>query len=585
MIVVFFNKPMVSLRELPHSEGTGPLEFQPQIKGRYRWLGTSTLTFVPDDTLSFATAYKAIIPAGTRSLGGSTLTKDYSWTLQTPRPVLVRTPPGNAAKWAELNQLIYLQFDQPIDPERAGPFVTVYQDNATESFQLRYPTDAEMTKYRWAFPKKYVLVIDPDKPFHTGASIRIQLKAGLPGSVGLLGMDHDASFFFSTYPQFCFYGMASRNGQSPDQNIRLDFSNPVAMKGLVRHISFRPKLSFPDDYFSDDYERYDKLYLSLPLLPDTEYVVTVDKSLKDIFGNELGRDTTFTFTTGPFAPFCIMVTGPGLLEAYGPKTFQLVARNVDTVRVRMAPIPVDSLIPLLTRGNLFYSDRPFYRLKFEVDSLWALRLSRNRLTRLPVRLERGLAGADHGFVFAEINRVQQGSDAGSYYKSLFQVTSLCITAKFSPENNLIWVTRLKDTAPVPDAHVQIRDTQNHILWSGKTDSQGIVKTPGWGTFGMKPMSWWGQPRLWVFAKSGDDWADARTEDGTGIEPWRFNIPYSWQPTYQPLEGQIFTDRGLYLAGDVVHIKGIVRKKWKTSGPFLLASPLQFAYLIRRTSLC
>ncbi|MGO9482399.1 MAG: hypothetical protein ACLP05_11550, partial [Candidatus Kryptoniota bacterium] len=47
MIVVIFNKPMVSLQELPRFEENGPLTFDPKISGKYRWLGTSTLTFVP----------------------------------------------------------------------------------------------------------------------------------------------------------------------------------------------------------------------------------------------------------------------------------------------------------------------------------------------------------------------------------------------------------------------------------------------------------------------------------------------------------------------------------------------------------
>ncbi len=104
MIVVIFNKPMVPLQALPQFEEKGPLMFDPPLSGKYRWLGPSTLTFVPADTRPFATEYKAKVPAGTRALDGSVLASDYEWTFQTPRPVLVRTVPGHGQRWVELNQ-------------------------------------------------------------------------------------------------------------------------------------------------------------------------------------------------------------------------------------------------------------------------------------------------------------------------------------------------------------------------------------------------------------------------------------------------------------------------------------------------
>ncbi len=568
MIVVIFNKPMVSLQELPRFEENGPLTFDPKISGKYRWLGTSTLTFVPTDTLPFATEYRAIVPAGTRALDGSTLSSDYEWMFQTPRPVLVRTIPDRprgyvrAWKWVELNQLIYLQFNQPIDPSRAVPYVAVNENSQPVDFTLRYPKQEEMTKYQWDFSPKYVLVIDPSNHFYKGATITVELKAGLPGADGPLGMSNDESFYFTTYNDFTFDRMDDMEGHRPDESIRLTFSNPVWLKDLARHIEFEPRVTIPPEYAQNEYDKNDELYLTLPLLPDTQYVVKLDSSLNDIFGNKVGREVTFTFTTGAFTPYISMVTGQGLLEAYGPKTCQLVARNEDSVQVRMASIKMDDVIDLLSHPDIFNDQVDPSYVHFNIDKIRQLGLRRNRLTKLPLHLDEVLDSVKTGFVFAAVNTLDERKEVRKYYKAFFQITGLGITAKFSADNNLVWVTRLKDGSPVAGADVQIRGDDNKVLWTGKTDSQGLAETPGWGEFDLPQKRWGGQPQVWIFAKYNDDVAFTQTGEGTGIEPWRFDIDYNWQPQYQPWSGSIFTDRGLYRIGEDVFFKGIVRKRVK-----------------------
>jgi hypothetical protein len=561
VVVVIFNKPMVPLQELPQFEEEGPLTFEPQLSGKYRWLGTSTLTFVLADTLPFASEYKVKVPAGLRALDGTTLGADYTWTFQTPRPVLVRTMPGNDSKSVELNQLIYLQFNQPVDPSRATSFVSVREDSQPLSFTLRYPRQEEMTKYHWDFSPKYVLVIDPSNPFHKSANISVNLKAGLPSSVGPLGMVKDASFHFTTFNEFTFVRMNDADHHRPDENIRLVFLNPVFLKDLATHIDFQPHVAIPPEYSQSEWEKSDELDLYLPLLPDTQYTVKLDKSLKDIFGNELGKDVTFTFTTGSYTPYVSTVTGPGLLESYGPRTCQLVARNVDSVQLRMASITIDDVINLLSHGDLFYNNSSLQVGYFNVDRIWQLHLRPNKLTKLPVHLDEAL-GNQNGFVFAVVNTLDKQEQNQKYYKAFFQITGLCITAKFSADNNLVWVTRLKDASPVEGADIEVRGDDNKVLWTGKTDSQGLVETPGWGELNIPQKQWGGRPDVWIFAKHNDDVAFTRTEEGTGIDPWRFDIDYNWQPQYQPWSGSIFTDRGLYRVGEDVFIKGIVRQRVK-----------------------
>ncbi len=551
-IVVMFNKPMVALQAVPVDESSGPLVLEPPVRGKYRWLGTSTLTFVPTDTLPFSTAFTARVAAGTKALDGTTLNQDFVWTFETPRPQLVRSLPSNGSSYVVLHRNILLLFNQPVDPYKLSQYVYIYrQDGENRKF---LPFDIRQTQWGeedWFNPAGYGITLIPRENFEVGSRYVVQLKAGLPGAIGNLGMAADQFVSFTTQNEFKFLGLQG-TAIRPDAEIWFTFSNPVQMKELATHLKFEPHIEIPDEYIEGWYSWSSTgLSLRLPLLPDTTYTFTIDSSMKDTFNNSLGIDVTGNFTTLSQSPRLYMAGGDGTLEAYGQLRYPVRVRNVDTVRLRMASIPLDSVVLSMT-GRIA-------KLNYSVDREWVLHTKRNQYSTVTFNAGEALSGKGHGFVIAELtNPLPKPADFGTTRTSL-QITGLGITGKYSPENNLVWVTRLKNTEPVKGATIQLRDDQSRILWTGKTDDAGLARTPGWGQLGMKPGQWQ-QPRVWIFAIDGDDFAFTKSEDGTGIDPWRFGVDYEWQPQYQPVEGALFTDRGLYRTGESVQIKGIIRKR-------------------------
>ncbi len=559
-IVVIFNKAMVPLQEVPVGEGSGPLVIEPQIKGRYRWLGTTTLTFWPNDTLPYATAYTARVPAGTKALDGSTLSQDYTWTFETPRPQLIRTLPRDNATYIRPETKIYLQFNEPMDPSRAAPYISIMKSNGTVLMtvpsQVRYPTGDELDKFGWDNLAKNILLVVPTDKLEGGSKYFVQLKAGLPGVVGNLGLAADKVITFSTPGDFKFEGLSSESIR-PDGALTLVFSNPVDMKELVQHLSFSPGIEIPSEYSEGYYGTRTRTSLYLDFLPDTTYSLKIDGALKDEFGNSLGQDISVSFSTGSYTSRLYMAGGEGTIEAYGKMRYPIAVRNLESFRLRLASIPVDSVIPYFISGH--------FDQWVNVDRKVDLKIKNNTLSHITFKADEPLGGKKFGFIGAEISEPVPAINDFGPSSAFLQVTSLGITAKFSPENNLVWVTHLQDTKPVAGAEVQVRDDQNRVLWKGSTDTSGLATTPGWGTLGMKPKEYQ-QPRIWIFAREGEDWAFTRNEEGTGIDPWRFGINYDWRPQYQSLSGTVFTDRGLYRAGEEVQIKGIVRQRisddWK-----------------------
>lgn len=565
-IMVSFNQPMVPLEGIPEFEKGGPLKISPPVKGRYRWRGTSTLFFVPDEPLTGGTKYTCRVPKGTRSLSGTTLQKDYVWEFTTARPDLISSIPYHNQRWIELDHNIYLRFNQKMSPERARPFIKLSARDEKGfkrpiSFQVRKLNEEELKDERLSRKAEKTLVIDPDADLPIESKIIVELQEGLPGALGDYGMEHERTVVFKTFNRFTFVGH-DKKLINPQHAITFEFTNPVVYQEFIKHISFKPEIKIPGHY-KNWIHSSNRLYLYLPFKPDTKYEVIIDKELSDRFKNKLGDEIKISFKTTDYDPNIKTATGMGIVESYSDKRHPVMFVNIDRVRKRLALLKRNDIIPTLLANNTFYGGKEFYPVfNYAVDQMWYIEAERNKRITLPLELKEILQKRNEGYVFFEIEALKELRYGRRFYRGLLQVTDIGITGKFSSENNLIWVTTLKDGKPIPSAEIELRDDKNRILWKGTTDKNGMAETPGWKALGVVPRNNWDKPRIWVFAKSGDDEAFIASNQGTGIYPYDFGISYDWRPEPERFRGYIFTERGLYKAGEVVYIKGIIREKKK-----------------------
>jgi len=70
-ITIVFNRPMVPLTNLEYLEAKAvPVEIYPQTEGRFKWISTNILQFIPKERLLRSTNYKVRIKPGLVSLDG-----------------------------------------------------------------------------------------------------------------------------------------------------------------------------------------------------------------------------------------------------------------------------------------------------------------------------------------------------------------------------------------------------------------------------------------------------------------------------------------------------------------------------------
>mgnify|MGYP005848246231 FL=1 len=599
-ILVGFNQAMVPLQTIPRDETKGPLEFNPPINGKYRWLGSRTLAFIPSDTLKPATEFVATLRKDRiQSLTGMRLESDTTWRFESVRPVLVSSTPYQSSNYVQLNVPVYLYFNLEMAPPRVGdrikifathgspspvscgdkkPFVLTYKEEIP--FSIRQLQDNE--KKDWpmqGWDSKKTLVLVPTRPLPREALIEVFIYPGLLAKEGNLGTDLEYRLSFNTYN---FLNLLHHSDKIPAGfPLELCFSNPVTTAEVVKNILITPSIdSIPEHYTKESYAS-NHIYLYLPFKPDSEYRIKIMKSLKDKFGNNLDKDYEFDFTVGDYLPFAEIPTGINIIEKKSDFRFPATFVNVDSVYLEMGLVNLNQAIPFLNQKFIFSSYEKYYTPGlFSISRLWrseTFKKYRNKKIRLPIELREVLGDNGAGLVFVQFDNFgQYGDNPGyRYLKAFCEVNDLGVTWKYSPENNLVWITSFNKTTPIADALVQFRDDKNQILTQGYTDKNGFLELPGWAElkmamqrqtyeyeseYEMESYTSFYEPKFWLTISKGEDVAVYSNRWNFGIESWRFDIPYNWNIRSEEYDCYIFTEKGLYRSGETVHIKGILRKK-------------------------
>ena len=148
------------------------------------------------------------------------------------------------------------------------------------------------------------------------------------------------------------------------------------------------------------------------------------------------------------------------------------------------------------------------------------------------------------------------------------MTNLGVTVKDSPQNTLVFVTRLDNAVPVAGAKVSIINRDNSMHWSGTTGADGVATGPGvpiesGATPAKKTTPSGSSP---ISSSSPRRTATSPMSAATGTRassPWDFGLPFNRGEAEPMLRGTVFSDRGVYRLGEEVHFKAILRQNTPT----------------------
>jgi uncharacterized protein YfaS (alpha-2-macroglobulin family) len=604
--VAKFDRAMVGADKLGADATDPPVRMKPSVPGKFRWVDARTLSFIADEPLPRSTKFEMEARAGTQALDGFGLEKAVRWSFETER---LHVTIGSPGRWATPDQRITLSFNQPVRRRDVEQRCSYVADDRRVAVVVDATGESEEAGQRFTALPHEPLALATKWRFECGAELagaegplgleiemtKVEVRAGGDAAPRASAASSSNQMPFETYGPMKVVSVKPRGGEiSPDESsLVVTFSNPLAPTSAAAPIKVQPAIDgFPERAaVVEDHVSYSVRALQ----PNTRYVITVDPSITDRFGQRLEGQYVAEFGTGDGTPRLDVETGAWVVEAtragYPAWSRNLTALEADVTAVPEAKL--GALAGQLDWWDAEMLDASTVGLKTRHVSI-PIKGRKNQWNQIQIEPAKllGSAAPPAGFYYVALRAPEEphpDSPKPQPRELLLNFTNLGVTAKLSGPSGLVWVTRLSDGQPQPGAEVSIRDTKGKVRWRGTTDAQGLVVTPGQahllpaqkraqrnravaddaggegdggeGDFDGEGEGDFAGPRpadLLIFVRLGKDTTWVNPERTGGLAAWNFHVPVDTSARAEQLRGFLHTDRGLYRPGDTVRVKGLAR---------------------------
>ncbi|HSI06497.1 MAG TPA: Ig-like domain-containing protein, partial [Myxococcota bacterium] len=533
---VTFSQPMIEVSTVDQANAKVPVKLSPVVEGNWRWMGTQTLVFAPAVRLPMATAFTAEIPKGTKSVNGGVLAEAVKWTFATA-PLTLQSSAPRDDSGVQLQPLVFLGFDQKIDPKRVFDFVDMKAGRS--SVAIRRASDEEiaadnmMPSYvRSSEPGRY-LVIKSEQQLPKATKITVTLQKGAPSAEGPLTTKAPQSFGFTTYGSFKFQeGTCWSDQCRPDSPLVMRFSNSIDSASYKDSmVSVEPAIADQQLVLSGN-----QIQVNGKKKSRTKYTVTLQGALRDIYGQELEGKAKHTFDIGDAWPRLQLARDGFVTMTPESPRIDVISAGQPTVHVALYKVqPSDWAAYTEFSGQLYHNSGPKAPGKLISEGDVKVAGSPDDLVATPIDLTPGLDKGRGTVVVVVSGKRQYRSDL-SRVAAWVQVTPMGLDA-FSDATDLVaWVTDLKTGTPISGAAVELVPTKV----TAKTDSDGVAKLT------MTPSNNDYRQRMLV-ARHGDD--SVMLPNGNWYSQPRGTGYLTW----------VTDDRGMYKPGETASFKGFVRR--------------------------
>ncbi len=549
-LLVVFNRPVVALSGVDdQGDLPSPLSIEPNVAGEGQWLSTSVFAYRPDPAWDGATRYTVTI-AEVTDLEGQTLAEPVVFSFTTAAPIVVASvPSGNQVP---PDTSVTVDFSQPMDAQ-----------STADAFQLRRAADDAVVDGTIAWLNgNRSLVFTPTAWLDFGAAYNLVVdESAQPLSrVGNLRTSYSRSFTVVPLPAVASVSPVDGAQEvSPDTSVIVRFNTPLSPTTVIENIQVSTLLT-TTRVFSYYSEYMNELQLGWFKEPATRYTVTLGADMADRYGNKLGEDVTFSFTTGDYAPFVRLEADRFThYTAYSDTRVGILFRNVDEIVVDLYRLPDEELFKL-SGFNQWEVWEDYQVPNAAANRIWSrtyeVPIERNITVRQIVTLTDELGNElTPGVYFVDVQQPpttgDEPSDATGRQAVVVISNQNLILKKSDSGTSLVWLNDLRSGEPVSDVPVR-------LYRQGELLDEIVTRADGTATTELRPdpeMSW--TPVLAMAGTRGqDDFAVVSSEWSSGIAIWDFNLFGGW--SLDALQSYFYTDRPIYRPGQTVFWKGIVR---------------------------
>ena len=256
------------------------------IDGVYSYAGT-TVSFKPTLPLTVSTAYTATILAGVKDLDGNSMAADYNWGFSTNSvPAVTSTDPAAGATNVVLNKIVTATFNKAMDPNTINTATFLLKDGATVILgQVSY------TALTASFAP--TVALSPNKLYTATITTGAKDPSGNP-----MAADYTWTFTTSTLPTVTSTDPAANaTGVILSKILTANFSKAMDPT-TVNVLTFLLKQGTNPVVGTVTYSGTTATFApTASFAANTVYTATITTSAKDLMGNSLAANYTWSFTT------------------------------------------------------------------------------------------------------------------------------------------------------------------------------------------------------------------------------------------------------------------------------------------------
>ncbi len=557
---ITFSQPMIAIATQATASENVPVKLSPEVKGKWRWLGTTTLIFDAETRFQMATKFTATIPKGTKSAIGGTLEKDFTWTFSTSSPkVETFSPTAKDSEVVPQNLIMFAKFNQEIDGEAILRKIRVIANDKVLKVKLataeiitqmsdEYQFDNAKPKHWLAFRTIDLLPVNTD--------IKVIFEKGLPSAEGSIISETEQIFTFKTLETFklsealCGYVRASERQCQPSDDFRIRFNRSLYPAKLDASLL---KIEPPIEN-AEIQNNGSEIYIKGKKQPNTTYKITLSGEAVDYYKQKTGQDISATFNVGVNQPKFFAQGGNFVtLDPNAKPTFSVYTKNHPSFKVKLYSVTAGDypnygiFLDNVRNNGIAVTVPNFGKLIF--DKTVEIKSEIDILTETRINLSEALPDKfGHAVLIIEPISKPEDNNYQYYNKPVItwvQSTNIGIDTVIDYEKMSAFVTDLKTGKPIGNAEVKVHGY--NVLLNSTTDETGTAN--------------FSQPEINsgvnVIAKNGNDSAILA---GNYID-WRTY----WKNADRLIRWSVFDDRKMYRPNEEVAIKGYLRQV--TGGKF------------------
>lgn len=547
-LVFRFNKPIVPDSMINQWDTANYILFTPQVKGMYRWSAANELTFSPLQPFAPATVYKAIFSDAAAKLAhsqwqGTAPSFEFHTPWLTTESVSVswvKSPEGLPAARAQVT------FNYEIEKPETADWFAVYLNNA--------PAASLSAPQQSGKQVSFLLDVKPDQMPVNPVPVEVLFKKGLRCANSDFVSIHDMKVAGILAPPGNFEITHVETGfDSGRMFIHVSSNQSIVPSSLQEAISIYPKVNFTATESSEGFS------ITGDFNAEDNYSITINQKLKSIFGNSLPDNFSYSISFTQPDPYLSFVSSKGqFLSLKDGKQAGLRILNVDKIRVTVLKVFANNILSLLADHRYRnwdsdelayeYSDRSISHLAEPVyDKVYEVK---NLPKQGGINLLEIIPAGQKQFKGIYLVRVASETDQWIRVTKLLAVSDMGIIARNAKDETTVFVNSLSTTAPVSNAEVSFVSTNNQVLHTARTNSEGVAvfkntKSDASGfSVGM------------ITAGAADDFSylifnDHRTETS------RYDVGGK-RDTPNGMEAFLYFERELYRPGEKVNCNVIVR---------------------------